>query len=72
MTYGEYKWTHYRPQGGTRTDWYEFNCRSKEMQIWCNEQKFDHWGFTKANNDLFWFSNEEDYLFFVLRWGRGK
>jgi len=66
--YGEYLYKHYRPQGGTRADWEVFTDRSKAMQAWCNEQKFDHWGFSQGNNDLFWFTREQDYMLFLLRW----
>lgn len=66
--YGEYIYKHYRPQGGNSTEWRAFTERSKEMQAWCNSQKFDHWGLTQGNNDLFWFTNEQDYLLFMLRW----
>ena len=66
--YGEYIYLHYRPQGGRRADWDAFTARSKAMQAWCNEQKFDHWGLVSGNNDLFWFNREEDYAFFLLKW----
>jgi hypothetical protein len=68
--YGEYVYRHYRPAGAAiyRTEYAEYADRSKAMQAWCNEQKFDHWGMVSGNNDLFWFNREEDYLLFCLRW----
>ena len=66
--YGEYIYLHHRPQVESRADWEAYTKRSKEMQAWCNAQKFDHWGLTRGNNDLFWFNREEDYMMFLLRW----
>ncbi len=66
--YGEYIYLHHRPDVIDRATWREYNDKTQKMCVWCNEQKFDHWGIVEGNNALFWFSVEADYIMFLLRW----
>ena len=74
MTFGYYDYKLTRPPKGLfmhRTLWQEYLEHKKAIQSWCNEQKFDHWGYVERkdeNEDIFWFNIEEDYAFFLLRW----
>ena len=52
-------------QSHTQVTMREYTAKLKEMQVWCDEQKMDHWGYAHG---VFMFSFEEDYMMFLLRW----
>jgi hypothetical protein len=52
-------------QSHTMVTMREYIDKLKEMQVWCDEQKMDHWGYA---NGVFMFSFEQDYMMFLLRW----
>ncbi len=69
LTYGNYEYTEPTPDGTTRSEWDRYFQRQKDMAAWISEQKWDHWGTVKnPSGQGFWFSVEEEYAWFMLRW----
>ena len=69
MNYGDYRYVLPYPDIVSRNSLDEYNKKIREMNDWLHEQKWDHWGAGVCVGGYeFWFYNEENYNWFVLRW----
>lgn len=65
-TYGYYTFVLPPPEQLTRQNHMEYHIRLKEMASWISDQKWDHWGSVPGG---FYFNIEENYQWFMMRWG---
>jgi hypothetical protein len=66
MTFGYYTYILTKPEEITRHNYQEHHRKMNEMVSWIHEQRWDHWGSVPGG---IYFNVEENYNWFVLRWG---